>query len=449
MNSMSQIKSRFKRWTGSAWVEYYFKTSADLIDETASYKVMTSAERDAIGTYLTNGFNIADKLVKINGEGSEVEQDAGKIDRSLIGDLSETYLTVSNPTFTGTLTGHTIYSPEGEPLYIISNNPGTISNDAGLDLPYTGGSILLNHNGVLIENGAGASITFGWADPVAGATSIPGGISLYNTTLTGLLAPVNDADAVNKLYVDALVAEGVKPIAPVIAASTGNIASLSGTIPPSGRLDGSILVTGDRILLKNQTTVSQNGIYTYSSTGPWTKDTAESVKGSLVFVQTGDVNNDSKFYAQDDTTWILFSRTDTITASNGLQKVGLDIQVASGGITNAMIAANTINLLNKTAAFTSLDNADTAYDTWAELTAANTSENIDVKLKNLYASIGLLRGTANYNTNNTETIAGAFDLAEVKNRTYVGTTHATPTAEQLSTTLVTGDLYFFELAPEA
>jgi hypothetical protein len=110
-----------------------------------------------------------------------------------------------------------------------------------------------------------------------------------------------------------------------------------------------------------------------------------------------------------------------------------------------MIAANTIVLLDKTAAFTSLDNAATAYDTWAELTAANTSENIDVKLKNLYASIGLLRGTTNYNTNNTETIAGAFDLAEVKNRTYTGATHASPTAEQLSTTLVTGDLYFFEL----
>ena len=82
MNSMSQIKSRFKRWTGSAWVEYYFKTSADLIDETASYKVMTASEREAIGTYLTNGFNDADLLVKINGEGSEVVQDPGKIDRS-------------------------------------------------------------------------------------------------------------------------------------------------------------------------------------------------------------------------------------------------------------------------------------------------------------------------------------------------------------------------------
>jgi phage-related tail fiber protein len=260
--------------------------------------------------------------------------------------------------------------------------------------------------------------------------------------LTGLVAPVNDTDATTKLYVDALVAEGVKPIAPVKAATTANTA-LSGLL----EIDGITLTNGQRVLVKNQATASQNGIYTASATA-WTKVTVESVKGSLVFVEGGTVNNDSKFYAQDDTTWILFSRTDTITASGGLQKVGVDISVASLGITNAMIAANTIVLLNKTAAFTSLDNAATAYDTWAELTAANTSENIDVKLKNLYAAIGLLRGTANYNTNNTETIAGAFDLAEVKNRTFTFTT-ATPETgpgqQFAGQTFVTGDLYFQEL----
>jgi hypothetical protein len=455
---MSQIKSRFKRWTGSAWVEYYFKTSADLIDETASYKVMTTAERDAIGTYLTNGFNIADKLVKINGEGSEVEQDAGKIDRSLIGDLSGTYLTVSNPTFTGTLTGNKFVSTrnfsEGFPLNTAQDLK--IQNGTHVDgfqnTTLDGSSITLTRD----------TINFRLQDLEAGSmNSGPAGIldfyrdlgseSEYgdaildfnlSTRIKGLNNPLTDDEAATKLYVDALVAEGVKPIAPVKAASTANIASLSGLL----EIDGITLTNGQRVLVKNQTTVSQNGIYTASASA-WTKVTAEVGKGFLVFVEGGTVNNDSKFYAQDDTTWVLFSRTDTITASSGLQKVGLDISVASLGITDAMLAGEIT--LAKLANFTSLDNAGASYDTWGELTSAATSENIDIKLKNLYASIGLLRGTANYNTNNTETIAGAFDLAEVKNRTYVGTTHATPTAEQLSTTLVTGDLYFFELAPEA
>lgn len=459
MNSMSQIKSRFKRWTGSAWVEYYFKTSADLIDETASYKVMTSAERDAIGTYLTNGFNIADKLVKINGEGSEVEQDAGKIDRSLIGDLSETYLTVSNPTFTGTLTGNRF----------ISTKTGTFTAE---NLKIQNGIYV---DGFTSSNVDGSSITltkdtinFRLQDLEAGSmeTGPAGFIDFYrdldseaeygdaildfneSTRIKGLQNPLTDDEAATKLYVDALIAEGVKPIAPVKAATTVNI-----TPPLSGLLtvDGIVLTEGDRVLVKNQSS-GNNGIYTASASN-WTLVEADSLKGSLVFVEGGTVNNDSKWYAQTSWfsspsgSWVLFSRTDTITASTGLEKVGLDIRVASEGITNAMLAGSIT--LAKLANFTSLDNANASYDTWGELTSAATSENIDIKLKNLYASIGLLRGTANYNTNNTETIAGAFDLAEVKNRTYVGTTHATPTAEQLSTTLVTGDLYFFELAPEA
>jgi hypothetical protein len=415
---MSQIKSRFKRWTGSAWVEYYFKTSADLIDETASYKVMTSAERDAIGTYLTNGFNDADLLVKINGEGSEVLQDPGKIDRSLIGDLSGTYLTKADPAFSGDMTGAGDISVDGD-LNALWNDAGSVFQFQVND----------SQGGFTLDASDGAQLKLD-----QGAT--------FNTAVT-VGTPTATGHATTKEYVDGLIAEGVKPFAPVKAASTTNIATLSGTIT----LDGTTLVTGDRILLKNQTTVSQNGIYTYSSTGAWTKVTEESILGALVFVENGTINNDSKFYAQTATTWILFSRTDTITASTGLTKVGTDIRVAAGEITNDMLAGSIT--LAKLASFTSLDNANASYDTWAELTAAATSENIDIKLKNLYAAIGLLRGTANYNTNNTETIAGAFDLAEVKNRTFTFTT-ATPltgTGEQFEgQTFVTGDLYFQELA---
>jgi hypothetical protein len=440
---MSQIKSRFKRWTGSAWVEYYFKTSADLIDETASYKVMTSAERTAIGTYLTNGFNVADKLVKINGEGSEVEQDPGKIDRSLIGDLSETYLTKNNPEFTGTLRGDLIQALSSESSLSLKANPGGST--------FGGSRILINPQSIdfgILETEQGvylSSMSYNRTFE-SGEGAVLGKLDLLELNrLTGLVAPVNDTDATTKLYVDALVAEGVKPIAPVKAASTANIASLSGLL----EIDGITLTNGQRVLVKNQTTVSQNGIYT-ASASDWNKVTAEVGKGFLVFVEGGTVNNDSKFYAQDDTTWILFSRTDTVTASGGLQKVGLDISVASLGITNAMLEGEIT--LAKLANFTSLDNAGASYDTWGELTSAETSENIDIKLKNLYAAIGLLRGTANYNTNNAITIASVNTLASAKNRTFTFTT-ATPetgSGEQFEgQTFVAGDLYFQELTPEA
>jgi hypothetical protein len=414
---MSQIKSRFKRWTGSAWVEYYFKTSADLIDETANYKVMTASEREAISTYLTNGFNDADKLVKINGEGSEVVQDPGKIDRSLIGDLSGTYLTKADPLFTGDMAG-----------------AGDISVDGDLNALWDGTVYQFQVNdsqgGFTLDASDGAQLKLD-----QGAT--------FNTAVT-VGAPTNPGHATTKEYVDGLIAEGVKPFAPVKAATTANI-TLSGL----QAIDGYTTLANDRILVKNQSSDSQNGIY-IAGTQAWLKVDEESVLGALVFVENGTVSNDSKFYAQTATTWILFSRTDTITASTGLTKVGTDIRVAEGGITNAMLAGSIT--LAKLANFTSLDNADEDYDAWEELTAAATSENIDIKLNNLYAAIGLLRGTANYNTDNAITIASVNTLAAAKNRTFTFTT-ATPltgSGQQFEgQTFVAGDLYFEVLAPEA
>jgi hypothetical protein len=418
---MAVTKSIFKRWTGTQWDTFYFKTSADLIDETTSYKVMTSAERDAIATYLTSGFNTAGLLVQINA--ANAAQDASKIDRSLIGDLSGSYLTVNNPTFTGTLTGPTIKGTTDGTLTLKSQYTNN-SNAASIVL----GNDTMTFN--LAGSGQSGFFTYSGTQQ-QGVGKIDLGLE---NELTGLLTPFLASDAATKGYVDNLVAEGVKPVEPVVAATTANI-----TLSGAQTIDGIAVTTTQRVLVKNQTTASQNGIYVVNGDGDWTKLTLESVKGTLVFITAGTTNNDSKFYASTDTSWILFSRTDTITASGGLQRVGDDVRIADLGVTNAKIAANTIVLSTKTASFTALDNANASYDTWGELTPANTSENITVKLNNLYAAIGLLRGTANYNTNNTQTIDSVNTLAAAKNRTYTGS-EATPTG-----TFVSGDLYFQQL----
>lgn len=411
---MSQTKSVFKRWTGSQWVTFYFKTSADLIDETTTYKVLTSSERDAISTYLTT-FNAAEKLVKINA--ANAAQDASKIDRSLIGDLSGTYLTKANPAFTGNMIGS-----------------GNISVDGDLNA---------------IWNPAGSAFQFQVNDSQEGFTlDASGGAQLklnqgaeFNTAVT-VGAPTATGHATTKLYVDSLVAEGVKPVDPVVASTVGNI-----TLTGAQTIDGIAVTAGDRVLVKNQTTASQNGIYTASATA-WTKVTAESVKGILVFTLGGTVNNDTKFFATTDTSWILFSRSDTITASGGLEKTGTNITVEELGITNAMLAGSITAA--KLATFTSLDNANASYDTWAELAAATTDNAITTKLNNLFSAIGLLRGTANYNTDNAITIASVNTLAAAKNRTFTFTT-ATPetgAGQQFAgQTFVTGDLYFQDITP--
>jgi hypothetical protein len=398
-------KSIFKRWTGSAWVEFYFKTSADLIDETVNYKVMTAAERTAIGTYLTNGFNVATKLVQINA--ADAVQDPSKIDRSLIGDLSQTYLLKNNPAFTGIMTGNVISSLSNSTLTL--KNGGVSSNS---EVVLGAGSVRFNLSG---------SGTAGYFTYTEGVSST-GVINLQGINkLTGLIGPVDTSDATTKLYVDTLVAAGLRwaTNGPVEAATSVNQTTLSGLLI----IDGYQTLEGDRILLYGQTTTSENGIYTVG-TGSWIKDVTDSKSGIMVFVEYGTSHNDWTFQATADTTWVSASKVDTILAGAGLTKTGTTLSIEASAITNAMLAGSIT--LPKLANFTSLDNSNASYNTWPELTAAVTSENIDIKLKNLYAAIGLARGTANYNTNNTETIAGAYDLAEVKNRTYTGTTE-TPT----------------------
>lgn len=84
--------------------------------------------------------------------------------------------------------------------------------------------------------------------------------------------------------------------APVRAASTANVADLTAV---STAMDGVTLVKGDRVLLKNQSTASQNGIYTVglvaSALAPFTRATdadvsAEVMSGLVVVVSEGTVN---------------------------------------------------------------------------------------------------------------------------------------------------------------
>jgi len=99
------------------------------------------------------------------------------------------------------------------------------------------------------------------------------GTEMYNVTDGRLIASrpsgfsFNSNDLVDKAYVDA-IAQGlvVHPAAKV--ASTINIAVLAGLLT----IDTITVVVGDRILVKNQTTVSENGIYVASATG-WSRAT--------------------------------------------------------------------------------------------------------------------------------------------------------------------------------
>lgn len=107
--------------------------------------------------------------------------------------------------------------------------------------------------------------------------------------------PAAAADIATKGYVDA-IQQGISWKNAVRVATTAN--GTLGTAYANGQtVDGVTLATGDRILIKDQSTGSENGIYTVNSSGAPTRasdaDNAAELKQAAVFVQEGTANADS------------------------------------------------------------------------------------------------------------------------------------------------------------
>lgn len=102
--------------------------------------------------------------------------------------------------------------------------------------------------------------------------------------LTNLADASAAQDAVTKAQLDAAVL-GLKWKEPARAATTANI-----TLSGAQTIDGIAIIAGNRVLVKNQSTASQNGIYIAAS-GAWTRatdfDAAAELLGAAVFVSEG------------------------------------------------------------------------------------------------------------------------------------------------------------------
>jgi hypothetical protein len=163
---------------------------------------------------------------------------------------------------------------------------------------------------------------------LAGGT-MTGALAMGTNKITGLGTPTDSADAATKAYVDAL-GEGLHIHASVVAATTANI-TLATDVENGDVLDGVTLATGNRILVKNQSTASENGIYVVAASGAPSRaadfdSSAEIDGGDFVFV-TGGTANDNKGYVQTNTVGTIgtdaieftqFSGAGTFTAGNGL-----------------------------------------------------------------------------------------------------------------------------------
>jgi hypothetical protein len=166
-------------------------------------------------------------------------------------------------------------------------------------------------------------------------------VNWANHKITGLADPTQGQDAVNKQYVDA-IAQGIDAKLSVRAASTGDVAVLSGV----ATIDGVALAAGDRVLLKDQTAPQQNGIWIVQA-GAWVRstdaDTWPELVSAFTFVEGGATNGDVGYLCTVDPggtlgttpiTWTQFSSAGQVSGGAGLVKSGsvLDVVGTPGRI---------------------------------------------------------------------------------------------------------------------
>jgi len=195
-----------------------------------------------------------------------------------------------------------------------------------------------------------------------------GTIDVSSARITSLATPTQTTDAATKAYVDAQL-QGLDVKNSVRVATTAN-GTLASAFANGETIDGISLSTGDRILLKDQSTGSENGIYTVNSSGAPTRATdfdadSEVTGGTFFFVEEGTVNADNGFVMTNDGTvtvgstalvFTQFSGAGQVTAGSALTKSGNTLNVAvddssievssdalrvkASGITNAMLAGS-------------------------------------------------------------------------------------------------------------
>ena len=134
------------------------------------------------------------------------------------------------------------------------------------------------------------------------STQAANSVAISGGTITGLGAPSSGSDAATKTYVDDLVT-GLKTRIITRAATTANI-NLSNALENGDTLDGVTLATGNKVLVKDQTDATENGIYNVVASGAATRDTdydtVAELAGQLVIVQEGSTNADKIFLCTTD-----------------------------------------------------------------------------------------------------------------------------------------------------
>ena len=325
------------------------------IDTTVANNAITIAGEDAtasnkgIASFASADFDVSSGAVSIKAGGVSSTQLAGSIANSKLANSSVTI---------------------GSDAVALGGTQTDLNGITSLDVD----NLTLDGNTVSSTNSNGNIVL----DPNGTGT-----VDVSSAKITSVASPSADTDAATKGYVDGVV-NGLDVKKSVDFASTANVAGTynngAGTITASSNgalsMDGGSPSNGQRVLLKDQSSNVQNGVYVVTNSGgagsqyvltrAADADAASEITGgAFFFVEQGSANADNGYVTThngtptlgtDAITFEQFSGAGQISAGSALTKSGNTLNVAvddssieinsdalrvkASGITNAMLAGS-------------------------------------------------------------------------------------------------------------
>ena len=325
-------------------------------DGSAAINIVTTATRDPT---ITLGGDLSGAVTLTNLASGTLTATVGTLNQSTTGSAA-TLTTARAIALTGDVTGTADFDGSAG----ISIAATIAANSVALGTDTTGDYVGTITGGTGIDStgatsGEGIAHTLSIDSTVAtltgsqtltnktlGATTMSGNLDADSNGITNLATPSAATDAANKSYVDG-VAQGLDVKASVVNASTANL-----TLSGEQTIDG-VLTSTSRILVKDQSTASQNGIYV-TAAGAWARsadmDNWLEVPGAFVFIEQGTTQADTGFVCTANgggtigstaMPWTQFSGQGTFTASTGLTLTGTAFSITDTAVTPASYGSTT------------------------------------------------------------------------------------------------------------
>ena len=231
------------------------------------------------------------------------------------------------------------------------------------------------------------------------ATQASSNVAVTGGSITGMSNPSNNLDVSNKQYVDNAIA-GLRNRTVADCASTANV-NISNALEAGDSIDGVTLTEGMRVLLKDQSTATENGLYlaVASSAGAASRDpehnTLDELVGGMIVVNKGSANNDKIFLCTTDNsgsigstnityTQVTPSNTGTVT-SVGLTQSGTEFTIGSTPITSSGNITINVNRIAATKIGANSNVSDTEFGYLANV-SSDIQTQIDAKATQGFAT---------------------------------------------------------------